>query len=93
MKFAWALAALCMTGGAAAQTAYPVFEDVDANQDGKLTSDECAVIAGLEFAYADANQDGTLDRQEYLAATKDIEVDRVLVGFEAQGRASTSPFG
>ena len=89
MRYLWALAALAAAGGVSAKGAYPVFEEVDANQDGRLTSDECAVIAGLEFAYADMNQDGILDRQEYLAATRIIEVDRVLLGFEAQGRAST----
>lgn len=88
MKFVCALAALAATSGVAAGSAYPVFEDVDSNQDGRLTSDECAVIAGLEFAYADMNQDGILDRQEYLAATRFIEIDRLLLGFEAQGRAS-----
>jgi hypothetical protein len=44
------------------------FDDLDANKDGKLSKEEAAKQAGLDFAKADANQDGWLTRPEYEAA-------------------------
>ena len=43
------------------------FDDLDANKDGKLSKEEAAKQAGLDFAKADANHDGSLSRPEYEA--------------------------
>lgn len=45
------------------------FEEVDANQDGMITSEEAAIVEGLDFSAADADADGALSMDEYQSAT------------------------
>lgn len=45
------------------------FEEVDANQDGIISSEEAAIVEGLDFSAADADADGALSMDEYQSAT------------------------
>lgn len=45
------------------------FEEADANQDGIITSEEAAIVEGLDFSAADADADGALSIDEYQSAT------------------------
>jgi hypothetical protein len=45
------------------------FEEVDANQDGIITSEEAAIVEGLDFSAADTDADNTLSMDEYQSAT------------------------
>jgi hypothetical protein len=58
---------LGFTGAAMAQ-GLPSFEEVDTDADGQISSEEAAVIEGLDFVSADTNQDGSLSMEEYNAA-------------------------
>jgi hypothetical protein len=45
------------------------FDEVDANQDGIISSEEAAIVEGLDFSAADADADGALSIEEYQSAT------------------------
>lgn len=47
----------------------PSFEEVDANQDGMISSEEAAMVEGLDISSADTDADGSLSMEEYQAAT------------------------
>jgi hypothetical protein len=80
MKQCIALVALGFAGIALAQDDMPPFEEVDTNQDGRISRVEAAAIEGLDFNTADTNQDGFLDREEYMA-----------VAGQGQGQPGQSP--
>lgn len=62
-----ALASVIGTAGAAF-AANPTFDELDRNEDGKLSKSEASKVEKLDFAAADTNRDGMLDRSEYEAA-------------------------
>lgn len=66
-KFLRALLIFGFASAAFAQS-MPAFEEVDTNDDGKISQEEAAAIEGFDFATADTNQDGSLSREEYEAA-------------------------
>jgi hypothetical protein len=61
------VSALSIAGPASGMEA-STFDDLDTDKDGRLSREEAARQAGLDFAKADANQDGWLTRPEYEAA-------------------------
>jgi len=62
------LAALGIGAFAVGQEPLPPFEEVDSNQDGRISRTEAAAVEGFDFDTADSNQDGSIDRTEYMAA-------------------------
>lgn len=68
MKRCVTLLALAVAGYAFAQEPLPPFEEVDSNQDGRISRTEAAAIEGMNFDTADADQNGAVDRTEYMAA-------------------------
>jgi hypothetical protein len=51
----------------------PRFDEVDTDQDGKISKNEAAArVPMLNFARADKNTDGFLSHTEYVAAMKEV---------------------
>jgi len=65
---ALALVSVLAIAGPASGMEAASFDDLDANKDGKLSKEEAAKKAGLDFAKADTDNDGWLNRSEYEAA-------------------------
>lgn len=69
-------ASLSITGAHAADAGEgksgDTFKQLDANQDGAISKDEAAAMAGLSavFDQSDTNRDGKLDKDEFGAATQ-----------------------
>jgi Ca2+-binding EF-hand superfamily protein len=88
-------AAMAVTAGAAvmAQGKHddhkrPIFEEVDADGDARITRDEMQARAAARFAEADGNGDGAIDRDEMLAMTSaraEKRVDRMLRRIDTDG--------
>ena len=53
-----------------------VFEDMDANNDGKLTQDEIAAYRAAKIAEMDTDKDGNLSEAELIAAQQKRKADR-----------------
>lgn len=54
---------LALTGAAA--YAQPGFEELDENEDGRLSAEEVSTVEGLDWHRADADGDASLDRKEF----------------------------
>jgi len=63
MKKSLAIAASLLLGSSVALAAKPAFEELDANGDGMISSEEAGDMQG--FAEADGNGDGMLTVEEY----------------------------
>ncbi len=58
------------------------FEEVDANQDGKITQEELQAHAAARFAAADTDGNGTLSVEEMIARAEAQRAERMMRGAE-----------
>jgi len=64
------LVGLGLCAGVAFAADMPPFDQVDVDQDGKISKAEAAAVPGLNFSVADKNNDGYLSHPEYVSAMK-----------------------
>ncbi|MGB7183499.1 MAG: hypothetical protein WBD34_17485 [Burkholderiaceae bacterium] len=67
-KYLIGLMAMCFS--ATVLAAAPSFEDVDANADGVVSSEEAAAVEELDFTAADTDGNGEISPEEFAAAMK-----------------------
>ena len=68
-----------------------LFDELDANKDGKLTKEEISKAKETRFALMDANKDGFVDADEILAYRMKRRAKMMVLRFDKNGDGKLSP--